>query len=92
MRIFKIPMLLLKLPVLLALSFLQAVLNILDRFTSRCTGLLTLVLAGFWIHHCILGNRDNLILLSVSLAVCIGLPVLLRTASIMLDRISEIIS
>ena len=92
MRVFKIPMLLLKLPVLLALSFLQAVLNILDRFTSRCTGLLTLVLAGFWIHHCILGNRDNLILLSVSLAVCIGLPVLLRTASIMLDRISEIIS
>ena len=92
MRIFKIPMLLLKLPVLLALSFLQAVLNILDRFSSRCTGLLTLVLAGFWIHHCILGNRDNLILLSVSLAVCIGLPVLLRTASIMLERISELIS
>ena len=91
MRVFKIPMLLLKLPVLLALSFLQAVLNILDRFTSRCTGLLTLVLAGFWIHHCILGNRDNLILLSVSLAVCIGLPVLLRTASIMLERISKII-
>ena len=92
MSVLKIPMLLLKLPVLLALSFLQAVLNILDRFSSRCTGLLTLVLAGFWIHHCILGNRDNLILLSVSLAVCIGLPVLLRTASIMLDRISEIIS
>ena len=92
MRIFKIPMLLLKLPVLLALSFLQAVLNILDRFTSRCTGLLTLVLAGFWIHHCILGNRDNLILLSVSLALCIVLPVLLRTSSIMLERISEIIS
>ena len=92
MGVFKIPMLLLKLLVLLALSFLQAVLNILDWFTSRCTGLLTLVLAGFWIHHCILGNRDNLILLSISLAVCIGLPVLLRTASIMLDRISEIIS
>ena len=92
MGVFKIPMLLLKLPVLLALSFLQAVLNILDRFTSRCTGLLTLVLAGFWIHHCILGNRDNLILLSISLAVCIGLPVLLRTASIMLERISELIS
>ena len=92
MVILKIPMLLLKLPVLLALSFLQAVLNILDRFTSRCTGLLTLVLAGFWIHHCILGNRDNLILLSISLAVCIGLPVLLRTASIMLERISELIS
>ena len=92
MGIFKIPMLLLKLPVLLALSFLQAVLNILDRFTGRCTGLLTLVLAGFWIHHCILGNRENVILLSISLAVCIGIPVLLRTANIMLERISEIIS
>ena len=92
MRVLKIPMLLLKLPVLLALSFLQAVLNILDRFTGRCTGLLTLVLAGFWIHHCILGNQENVILLSVSLAVCIGIPGLLRTAGIMLERISEIIS
>ena len=92
MSVLKIPMLLLKLPVLLVLSFLQAVLNILDRFTGRCTGLLTLVLAGFWIHHCILGNRENVILLSISLAVCIGIPVLLRTANIMLERISEIIS
>ena len=92
MGILKIPMLLLKLPVLLALSFLQAVLNILDRFTGRCTGLLTLVLAGFWIHHCILGNRENVILLSISLAVCIGIPVLLRTTTIMLERISELIS
>ena len=92
MRVFKIPMLLLKLPLLLVLSFLQAVLNILDRFTGRCTGLLTLVLVGFWIHHCILGNQENVILLSISLAVCIGIPVLLRTAGIMLERISEIIS
>ena len=92
MSVLKIPMLLLKMPVLLALSFLQAVLNILDRFTGRCTGLLTLVLAGFWIHHCILGNRENVILLSISLAVCIGIPVLLQTASALLGRISEIIS
>ena len=92
MRVFKIPMLLLKLPVLLALSFLQAVLNILDRFTSRCTGLLTLVLAGFWIHHCILGNRDNVILLSISLAVCMGIPVLLQTASHLIRRLSDAIS
>ena len=91
MSVLKIPMLLLKIPLLVFLSFLQAILNILDRFSSFCTGLLTLVLAGFWIHHCILGNRDNLILLSVSLAVCIGLPVLLRTASTLLGRISEII-
>ena len=92
MRVFKIPMLLMKLPALLVLSFLQAVLNILDRFTGRCTGLLTLVLAGFWIHHCILGNQENVILLSISLAVCIGIPVLLRTTTVMLERISEIIS
>ena len=92
MGILKIPMLLLKLPVLLVLSFLQTILNILDRITGRCTGLLTLVLAGFWIHHCILGNQENVILLSISLAVCIVIPVLLRTAGIMLERISEIIS
>ena len=92
MGVLKIPMLLLKLPVLLALSFLQAVLNILDRLVGRCTVLLTLVLVGFWIHHCILGNQENVILLSISLAVCIGIPVLLRTTTIMLERISKIIS
>ena len=92
MSVLKIPMLLLKLPVLLALSFLQEVLNILDRFTGRCTGLLTLVLAGFWIHHCILGNRENVILLSISLGICSGIPVLFKTTCTLLGRISEIIS
>ena len=92
MGVLKVPMLLLKLPVLLVLSFLQTILNILDRITGRCTRLLTIVLAGFWIHHCILGNQENVILLSISLAVCIGIPVLLRTAGIMLEQISEIIS
>ena len=92
MCVLKILMLLLKLPVLLTLSFLQAVLNILDRFTGLCAGLLTLVLVGFWIHHCILGNQENVILLSISLAVCIGIPVLLRTTTIMLERICKIIS
>ena len=92
MSVLKIPMLLLKIPLLVFLSFLQAILNILDRFSSFCTGLLTLVLAGFWIHHCILGNRDNVILLSISLAVCIGIPVLFKTASTLLGRISEIIA
>ena len=91
MSVLKIPMLLLKIPLLVILSLLQAVLNILDRFTGRCTGLLTLVLAGFWIHHCILGNRENVILLSLSLGVCIGIPVLFKTASTLLGRISEII-
>ena len=91
MSVLKIPMLLLKIPLLVFLSFLQATLSILDRLSGFCTGLLTLVLAGFWIHHCILGNRDNVILLSISLAVCIGIPVLFKTASTLLGRISEII-
>ena len=89
MSVLKIPMLLLKKPVLLALSFLQAVLNILDRFTGRCTGLLTLVLAGFWIHHCILGNRENVILLSISLAVCLGIPILLQTTGFLIRVLAK---
>ena len=89
MSVLKIPMLLLKMPVLLALSFLQAVLNILDRFTGRCTGLLTLVLAGSWIHHCILGNRENVILLSISLAVCLGIPILLQTTGFLIRALAE---
>ena len=91
MSVVKISMLLLKLPMLLFLSFLQATFGILDRLSSFCTGLLTLVLTGFWIHHCILGNRENVILLSLSLGVCIGIPVLFKTASTLLGRISEII-
>ena len=45
MSVLKIPMLLLKIPLLVFLSFLQAILNILDRLSGFCTGLLTLVLA-----------------------------------------------
>ena len=52
-------------------------------------GLLTLVLAGFWIHHCILGNRDNVILLSISLAVCMGIPILLQTTGFLLRVLAE---
>ena len=63
MGVLKIPMLLLKIPLLVILSLLQAVLNILDRLSGFFTGLLTLLLVGFWIHHCILGNRENVILL-----------------------------
>ena len=92
MSVLKIPMLLLKIPLLVILSLLQAVLNILDRLSGFFTGLLTLVLVGFWIHHCILGNRENVILLSISLGVCIGIPVLFKTASTLLGRISEIIA
>lgn len=87
----KLPMLLLKLPVLLVLSVLQAVLMILGRLSGFCTGLLTLVLAGFWIHHLSLGNRENVILLSISLAVCIGIPAVLQTTGILIRRISETI-
>ena len=89
MSILKIPMLLLKLPLLVFLSFLQAILSILDRLSGFCTGSLTLVLAGFCIHHCILGNRDNLILLSISLAVCMGIPILLQTTVFLLQVLAE---
>ena len=92
MGVLQIPMMLLKIPVLVILGLLQAVLNILDRLSGFCTGLLTLVLTGFWIHHCILGNRDNLILLSISLAVCMGIPILLRTVSHLIRRLSDAIS
>jgi len=89
MSVLKIPMLLLKIPLLVLLSFLQAALSILDRLSGFCTGLLTLVLAGFWIHHYILGNRDNLILLSISLAVCMGIPILLQTVGFLLRVLTE---
>ena len=92
MSVLKIPMLLLKLPLLAILSLLQAVLNILDRLTGFFTGLATLVLTGFLVYHCSLGNRENVILLSTSLAVCIGIPVLFKTACILLGRIGELIS
>ena len=87
----KILMLMWKLPLLLLLAVLQAVLNVLDRVSGFCTGLLTLVLAGFWIHHCILGNRENVILLSVSLAVCVGIPVLLQVASTSIQHLTDVI-
>ena len=91
MGVVEISMLLLKIPLLVILGLLQAVLNILDKLSGFFTGLLTLVLAGFWIHHCMLGNRENVILLSISLLVCIGVPVLLKTAGTLLGKISEII-
>ena len=89
MSVAKISMLLLKISLLVFLSFLQAILSILDRLSGFCTGLLTLVLAGFWIHHCILGNRDNVILLSISLTVCIAIPILLQTAGFLLQVLTE---
>ena len=92
MDILKIPMMLLKIPLLMILSLLQTVLNILDRLTGFCTGLLTLVLIGFWIHHCILGNRENVILLSISLSVCMGTPILLQAASHLIRSLSDAIS
>ena len=91
MSVLKIPMVLLKIPLLVALSLLQAILSVLDRLSGFFTGLATLVLTGFLVYHCMLGNRENVILLSISLAVCIGIPVLFTTASTLLGRSSEII-
>ena len=92
MSVLKIPMLLLKIPLLVALSLLLAILRVLDRLSGFFTGLLTLMLTGFLVYHCMLGNRENMILLSISLGVCIGIPVLFKTANILLGRISELIS
>ena len=92
MSVLKIPVLLLKISLLVILSLLQAILSILDRLSGFFTGLLTLPLTEFLVHHCMLGNRENVILLSISLGVCLGIPVLFKTASTLLGRISDIIS
>ena len=92
MGVVEISMLLLKIPLLVILSLLQAILSVLDRLSGFFTGLLTLTLTGFLVHHCMLGNRENVILLSISLGVCLGIPVLFKTASTLLGRISEQIS
>ena len=91
MGVLKIPMLLLKIPLLVILSLLQVILGILNRLSGFCTGLLTLILSGFWILHCILGNHENVILLSISLAVCTGIPILLQTASHLIRKLSDTI-
>ena len=91
MGVVEISMLLLKIPLLVILSLLQAILSVLDRLFGFLTGLLTLMLTGFLVHHCMLGNRENVILLSISLGVCLGIPVLFKTASTLLGRICEII-
>ena len=92
MGVVEISMLLLKIPLLVILSLLQAILSVLDRLSGFFTGLLTLMLTGFLVHHCMLGNRENVILLSISLGICIGIPVLFKTASTLLGGIREIIS
>jgi len=84
-------MMLLKIPLLVILGLLQAVLNILDRLSGLLSGLLTLILAGFWIHHLMQGNRENVILLSISLAMCIGIPVLLQGMGLFIRWISDTI-
>ena len=91
MSVLKIPMLLLKIPLLVILSLLQAILSVLDRLTGFFSGLLMLMLTGSLVYHCMQDNRENVILLSISLSVCIGIPVLFKTASTLLGRISEII-
>ena len=51
--------------------------------------MITLVICAYHIHHCILGNRDNVILHSISLAVCMGIPILLQTAVFLLRVLTE---
>ena len=92
MGVVEISMLLLKIPLLVILSLLQAILSLLDKLSGFFTGLLTLMLTGFLVYHCILGNRENVILRSISLGICIGIPVLFKTASTLLGGIREIIS
>ena len=89
MGVVEISMLLLKIPLLVILGLLQAVLNILDRLSGFFTGLATLVLTGFLVYHCILGNRENVILLSISLAVCLGIPILLQTTGFLIRALAE---
>ena len=89
MSVLKIPMLLLKIPLLVILSLLQAILSVLDRLSGFFTGLLTLMLTGFLVFHCMLGNRENVILLSISLAVCMGIPILLQTTIFLLRVLAE---
>ena len=91
MGVVEISMLLLKIPLLVILSLVQAILSVLDMLTGFFSGLLMLMLTGFLVYHCMLGNRENVILLSLSLGVCIGIPVLFKTASTLLGRISETI-
>ena len=92
MSMLKIPTLLLKIPLLVILSLLQAILSVLDKLSGFFTGLLAMMLTGFLVYHCMLGNRENVILLSFSLGICIGIPVLFKTASTLLGGIREIIS
>ena len=91
MSVLKIPRLLLKIPLLVILSLLQAILSVPDRLSGFFTGLLTLILTGFLVHHCMLGNRENVILLSISLAVCLGIPILLQTTGFLIRLLSEAI-
>ena len=85
----KIPMLILKLPLLLLLTVFHAVLHVLDRFSGICTGVLTLLLTGLLIHHWIQGSRDNVIPLSLCLGVCLGIPAVIQTALTLLRQVEE---
>ena len=91
MGIAKSPVLLLKLPLLVILFFLQAVLTVLGRLSGLLAGMLALILSGFWIFHCTFGNWDNVVLLSVSLTACIGIPVLIQTATLLVQMLGNTI-
>lgn len=88
MKLLKIPLTLLILPVLLVL---RTALIILDRISSFFTGLLTMILFGFLVHHWAQESWDNVILLNLSLIVCIGVPATLHGLSTLLQRLTAAI-
>ena len=82
MKLFKVPLMVLTLPVLFAL---QVILGILNKVSGFCTGLPAMILFGFLIHYLIQGSRDNVILLCLSLLVCIGIPAVLQMLASLLQ-------
>ena len=85
MKLFKIPLMVLTLPVLLTL---QIALGILDKAAGYCAGLLTLILSGFLIYHLAQGSWDNVILLCLSLVVCVEIPAVLQMLFSLLQQLT----
>lgn len=88
MKLFKIPVML----IFPLLCLLQVALAILGRVSGFCTGMLILILTGLLIHHSTIGNRENALLLSLCLAVCIGVPAVLQILSTLLKWLTNVIT
>lgn len=89
MKLLKIPMMLLIVPLL---CLLQIALAVLDRVSGFCSGLLVLLFTGFLIYHSTIGNRDNMILLFLCLAICIGIPAVLQIVCVLLKWFTNTIT